>query len=179
MTHQIVLVNRAPVLTLWASVVAERLGFDHEAALSLGKTLAGLNAQAKGRHLGIYKPAQRMEGNPSKRDRPREEFQVELLGRSIPAKHIDKGIRSVAKDKPIDPQSVEKYLREKFGPALEDVQRAMRGLAQTIEPKELNDKAFSLYERFRPHIPEGLRGWGAKGELNLKLIRDLAERTDK
>jgi len=88
-----------------------------------------------------------------------------------------KGIRR--RDKPIDPQSVEKYLREKFGPALEDVQRAMRGLAQTIEPKELNDKAFSLYERFRPHIPEGLRSWGAKGELNLKLIRDLAERTDK
>jgi hypothetical protein len=32
-----VLVNRAPVLTLWAAVVAERLGFDRPAALSLGK----------------------------------------------------------------------------------------------------------------------------------------------
>jgi hypothetical protein len=177
LTHQIVLVNRAPVLTLWSSVVAERLGFDHEAALSLGKTLAGLNAQAKGRHLGIYKPVERMDGKPSKKDRPGEEFQVELLGRSIPAKHTDKGIRAVAKDKPIDPQSVEKYLREKFGPALEDVERAMRTLAQAIEPKKLNDKAFALYERFRPHIPEGVRGWGVKGELNLKLIRDLAERT--
>jgi len=81
-----------PGFDLVASVVAERLGFDHEAALSLGKTLAGLNAQAKGRHLGIYKPAERMEGKPPKRDRPREEFQVELLGRSIPAKHTEKGI---------------------------------------------------------------------------------------
>jgi hypothetical protein len=179
LTHQIVLVNRAPVLTLWASVVADRLGFDHEAALSLGKTLAGLNAQAKGRHLGIYKPPERMEEKPPRGERPREEFQIELLGRPIPAKHTDKGIRAIAKDKPIDPQSVEKYLKEKFGPALEDVQRAMRALAQAIEPKELNDKAFALYERFRPHIPEGVRGWGAKGELNLKLIRDLAERTDK
>jgi hypothetical protein len=120
-----------------------------------------------------------MEGKPPKRDRPREEFQVELLGRSIPAKHTEKGIRAVAKDKPIDPQSVKKYLREKFGAALEDVQRAMRTLAQAFESKELNDKAFALYERFRPNIPEGVRGWGAKGELNLKLIRDLAERTDK
>jgi hypothetical protein len=33
-THQ-VKINRAPVLTLWAAVVAERLGNDHEAALTL------------------------------------------------------------------------------------------------------------------------------------------------
>jgi hypothetical protein len=34
-------------LTLWASIVAERLGFDHDEALTLGKAVAGLNAQAK------------------------------------------------------------------------------------------------------------------------------------
>ena len=32
-------VNRAPVLTLWATVVAERLGFDHDAALTLGRAV--------------------------------------------------------------------------------------------------------------------------------------------
>jgi len=42
-------INRAPVLTLWAAVVAQRLGFNEGEALSLGKALAGLNAQAKGR----------------------------------------------------------------------------------------------------------------------------------
>ncbi len=31
-----VTINRAPVLTLWAAVVAEQLGFDSDAALSLG-----------------------------------------------------------------------------------------------------------------------------------------------
>ena len=46
-------VNRAPVLTLWAAVVAARLGFDWPAALSLGKAMAGLTAQTKGRRLGI------------------------------------------------------------------------------------------------------------------------------
>ena len=30
-------INRAPVLTLWAAVVAERLGFEREEALTLGK----------------------------------------------------------------------------------------------------------------------------------------------
>jgi hypothetical protein len=39
-------INRAPVLTLWAAVVAQRLGFDENEALMFGKALAGLNAQA-------------------------------------------------------------------------------------------------------------------------------------
>jgi hypothetical protein len=50
--------NRAPVLTLWATVVAERLGFDRDEALSLGKALAGPNAQTNGRRLGIFQPAE-------------------------------------------------------------------------------------------------------------------------
>src|SRR6516162_9715497 len=45
-------INRAPVLTLWAAVVAERLGFDEDEGLSLGKALAGLTAQTKGRRQG-------------------------------------------------------------------------------------------------------------------------------
>ena len=37
-------INRAPVLTLWAVVVAERFGYDPKEALTLGKAVAGLNA---------------------------------------------------------------------------------------------------------------------------------------
>jgi hypothetical protein len=44
-------INRAPVLTMWAAVVARRLGFDEDEALTLGKAVAGLDAQAKGRRL--------------------------------------------------------------------------------------------------------------------------------
>jgi len=57
MTERNILINRAPVLTLWATILAERLGFDKDEALSLGKAVAGLNAQSKGRRLGIFKPA--------------------------------------------------------------------------------------------------------------------------
>jgi hypothetical protein len=56
-------VNRAPVLTLWATIVAERLGFDRDAALTLGRAVAGSSAQMKGRALGIYEPS---EEPPSK-----------------------------------------------------------------------------------------------------------------
>ena len=50
------LVNRAPVLTLWAAVVAEQLGFERAEALTLGRVLAGLNAYAKGVSLGLFRP---------------------------------------------------------------------------------------------------------------------------
>jgi len=51
-----VTINRAPVLTLWAAVVAERLGFRRDEALTFGRAVAGLNAYAKGKSLGIFKP---------------------------------------------------------------------------------------------------------------------------
>jgi hypothetical protein len=80
-------INRAPILTLWAAVVAERLGFD-------GKALAGLTAQSKGRRLGIYKPHE--EGAKEAREKERgEEFWIELCGRTVPAKNTEDGVRVV------------------------------------------------------------------------------------
>jgi len=43
-----VMVNRAPVLTLWAAVVAEVLGFEHDEARIRGRAVAGMNAYSKG-----------------------------------------------------------------------------------------------------------------------------------
>jgi len=174
MTSDIIMINRAPVLTLWASVVAERLGFDWEEALSLGKALAGLNAQSKGRSLGIFKPVEHRKELLEKRARPGEEFWVELLGRPIPARTTEQGVRAVNKNRVIEPDSVERYLQEKFGPKLESVKEAMMTLVRAYKPEELALKAYSLYEKFRPEIPPGIKGWGAKGELNVDLIRSLA-----
>ena len=171
-----VLTNRAPVLTLWGAVVAERLGYDADAALSLGKCLAGLNAQSKGRMLGIYGPPKAPEGGgPPKKADLGEEFWVEVCGRALPAKQTAEGLRAVVKDKPIDPAAVRKYLESKFGEDLAAVREAMAALAGSYRPEALREAAYSLYERFRPAIPPGRRGWGAKGELDLELVRSLAE----
>jgi hypothetical protein len=86
-------INRAPVSTLWAAVVAERLGFGHEEALSLGKALAGLNAQSKGRRLGIFKPTPKDLKLARERERG-EGFWVELLGRPLPAINTEQGARA-------------------------------------------------------------------------------------
>jgi hypothetical protein len=155
-------INRAPVLTLWAAVVAERLGFAEDEALTLGKALAGLNAQAKGRRLGIFKPH---EDKPKKaREKERgERFLIEVLGRPVPAMNTDEGIRAVRGDK--------------FGENLKAVRSAMQKLAKAYKPKELAEDAYSLYERFRPTIPEGVKGWGARGDLDLEVIEGLARQT--
>ena len=173
MTAKKILINRAPVLTLWASVVAERLGFKHDEALSLGKALAGLNAQSKGRRLGIFKPTPRELKKVREQERG-EEFWVDLLGRALPAVNTDQGVRAVIESKPIDPDGVERYLESKFGDALAKTSKAMTELAQAFDPGELAQKGFGLYEQFRPRIPEGVSGWGAKGELDLGRISKLA-----
>nr|WP_294552408.1 hypothetical protein [uncultured Rhodopila sp.] len=45
-------VNRAPVLTLWAAVVAEHLGHPADTALTLGRVVAGSAARVKARNIG-------------------------------------------------------------------------------------------------------------------------------
>jgi hypothetical protein len=176
MTQSKILINRAPVLTLWAAVVAERLGFKPDEALSLGKALAGLNAQSKGRRLGIFKPTPKDLKRVREHERGKE-FRVDLLGRALPAINAEEGVRAVVKAKPIEPEGVERYLESKFGEALAEVRKAMTELANALKPEELAQRGFGLYEQFRPAIPEGVQGWGAKGELDLGRISKLARQT--
>ena len=175
MTNKKIKINRAPVLTLWATVVAERLGYDKETALTLGKAVAGLNAQSKGRRLGIYE--EKSEEEKKKEGKKKEapvEF-IELLGRGIPTVKTSKGLRAAVKGEEIAPRSVETYLEQKFGDDLDDARSAMEKLAKAFTTKQLESKAYDLYEKFRPEIPEGKKGWGVKGELDLDYIRSLAK----
>jgi hypothetical protein len=50
----------------------------------------------------------------------------------------------------------------------------MAKLARSFPPKELATRAYTLYEKFRPAVPTGTRGWGAKGELDLEKLKALA-----
>jgi len=169
-------INRAPVLTLWAAVVAKRLGYDEETALTLGKAVAGLNAQSKGKKLGIYEEKSEEEKKEDKKkERSAKPEFVELLGRGVPAVKTPQGLRAALKGEPIHAESVQTYLEQKFKDDLDDTRKAMEKLAKAFTPKQLESKAYDLYEKFRPKIPEGVKGWGAKGELDLDYIRSLAE----
>jgi hypothetical protein len=173
-TEHNILINRAPVLTLWASTVAERLGFDQGKALSLGKALGGLNAQSKGQRLGIFKPVPH-EVKKARAQKRGEQFLVEICGRHVPAIKTPGGVRAMIKNQPIEPKSVERYLESKFGESLGAVRAAMRELAKAFPLEQVSTNAFRLYEEFRPAIPEGVKGWGAKGNLDIDRIRSLAK----
>ena len=54
------------------------------------------------------------------------------------------------------------------------MKEAMEALATAFGPGDLAERAFTLYETFHPKIPRGKKGWGAKGVLDLRLIRSLA-----
>lgn len=169
-------INRAPVLTLWAAVVAERLGFDRDEALTLGRAVAGLNAYSKGKSLGLFKPSEKKKVSEQRKGLEHgKEVRIDLLHRAVPAVRDEDGIRALSKGKPVAPESVERYLEGKFGDALDDSRKAMMKLAKAYPPGEIADIAYRLYEQFRPDIPAGKKGWGAKGRLSLDGIRSMAE----
>ncbi len=51
----------------------------------------------------------------------------------------------------------------------------METLAKQFDPDELNRIGFRLYEHFRPEVPKDVRGWGAKGDLDLVRIRSATK----
>jgi hypothetical protein len=178
MPHTTISINRMPVLTLWAAVVAERFGFDEDAALTLGRAVAVLNAQSKGRKLGIFSPPDE-ETKKTREEATKETSRVEVCGRAVPVQETEQGPRAVLGGKMIGPQVVRRSLERSFGEYLGAARSALRKLTASFEPAELKKLAYLLYEQFRPSVPEGMRGWGAKGELDLALIRRLARRKAK
>jgi len=171
-------INRAPVLTLWAAVVAERLGSPWDTALTVGQAVAGMTARAKGVRLGIYaQPEERPHEPPPQKPEGAAGAvrSVPLLGRNVPVVPTKDGLRAVSKSEIVKPESVERYLAGKFGDQLEPARTAMQRLAASLSVDELNDQAFHIYERFRPEVPADERGWGAKGVLDLAKIAALAK----
>ena len=175
MPDRFIEINRAPVLTLWAAVVAERRGYSPDEALSLAKAVAGLNAQAKGRSLGIFKPSPDRETTHADKPRPADETRVRLCGRPVPAKRTPDGMRAVIGDDLIEPEGVARYLERAFKDDYAEVRKAMVRVAERYEPGALEEAAYGLYERFRPAVASGTRGWGQKGRLDLDLLDKLAE----
>jgi hypothetical protein len=167
-------VNRAPVLTLWAAVVAERLGYDWDEAVTFGRAVAGLNAAAKARRLGIAKPGEKRAVEQRAAPRLGETVEVALCHRIVPAVRTEEGLRASTRGRPTAPAAVHRYLESKFGEALPEARAAMTALAKSFPREELAETAFTLYEAFRPSVPKGVRGWGTPGVLDLSRIRALA-----
>ncbi|GAQ87993.1 hypothetical protein KFL_003920130 [Klebsormidium nitens] len=170
----VVTINRAPTLTLWVATVAERQGYKAEEALTFGKYVSGVFAQSKGKSIGVIEadPEKEAQVKEAKREQRRGLDKVPVFGMNITVKKTPEGqVRALeAGGKPIEPRTVKAYLHRAFKDRLDDAQKAMEALAAAYPAEEVGKKAYHLYERFRPTVPQGKKGWGGKGELDLDLI---------
>ena len=158
-----VVINRAPVLTLWGAVVAERLGHPADTALTLGRAVAGSSARiaASARLAAEHAMAP-----------------VFLLGKTIQllpdaAGELRAAMRPTGTADvyvPANPSAVQRYLVNAFGDHLAIVRTAMEELASRYDPVELNRIGFRLYEKFRPEISSRNEGWGARSALQVEKI---------
>ncbi len=136
--------------------------------------MAGLNAYSKGVSLGLFQPTPKEVKDQRRKMRKEAIVTVDLLHRPVPAKHTAEGLRALSGESAIHPESAQKYLEGKFGDALEDGSKAMLVLAKSLPAPQLAEKVNGLYEKFRPEIPPGKKGWGASGKLDLDLIHKMA-----
>jgi hypothetical protein len=165
-------VNRAPVLTLWGAVVAMRLGHPEDTALTLGRAVAGSAARVKARSIGREERKADRDADTPKLRPDHVTAPALLLGKSIRLYPTPDGkLRAADGDQPANPKAVQRYLTNAFGDHLAEVREAMEELAGRYEPAELNRIGFRLYQHFRPEIPAGNAGWGARGELDIDKIR--------
>jgi hypothetical protein len=136
--NKVVRINRAPVLTLWAAVVAERLGFRWDEALTLGRALGGPNAYSNGLSLGLFEPAPEAV-REQRRSEEGKRMDVGLMHRAVPVTATAEGLRALSNNRAIAPASVERYLAAKFGDALDPVVTVMRSMAKSMPPRVLGE----------------------------------------
>src|SRR5688500_12209155 len=72
-------------------------------------------------------------------------------------------MRATTGGRPVKTASVEGHLRRRSGEDLPRVRTAMKAPATSRGPADLEREAYALHEQFRPSVPRGRRGWGAKG----------------
>ncbi|KZT20375.1 hypothetical protein NEOLEDRAFT_1075772 [Neolentinus lepideus HHB14362 ss-1] len=166
-------INRAPIMMAWATVVAERIGFKREEALSIASVYTEMNAITKGVSIGIYKESKK--GEVPEPDKGGSQPYVDLMGRSPLYQTASNNWLGMAANKPISPSSAYSYITRALRQTAPYVLGAMRLLAESYEPIELNRKGFGLYCEFRPEVGK----WGERGEVKCETILKLRKRTQQ
>ncbi|KAJ7283566.1 hypothetical protein C8J57DRAFT_1432640 [Mycena rebaudengoi] len=163
-------VNRAPLMTAWSTLVAERLGFQPEEALSIASVYTELNAISKGVSLGVFEQGKEKGMEAS---RGGSQPYVEIMGRRPLFQTQSSQWRALSKGTAVEPGVAFSYISRAFRQTTPHVIGALRLLVQSFTPQEINAKAWSLYCDFRPEV----KGWGERAELRCETILDLRKKT--
>lgn len=172
----IIHIESTPVLILWVTVVAERLGYSSEEALTYGRWISSVLEQSKGEAMGVLQKRRDKTSEPKTKRRKKENTDnrhVEVfVNIDIPVKKKNGMLLAVEKGQgePIDHKRVQEYLIACLGEKdLETAKDAMKKLAETVPREELKDKAYEIYEMVRPEW----HAWNKKSTLDLNKVHDL------
>ncbi|TBU32804.1 hypothetical protein BD311DRAFT_511218 [Dichomitus squalens] len=169
MKSKYTVINRAPIMMAWAFIVAERIGFRREEALSIGfaaSVYTEMNAITKGVSLGLYSDSKQKGREAS---RTGSQPYVELMGRRPLYQTASSQWRALSSGAPIAPTAAFSYITKALRQTAPHIVGALRLLAASYPPQELNEKGFSLYADFRPQS----EGWGQRGEVRCSTILAL------
>ncbi|KAJ3987298.1 hypothetical protein F5890DRAFT_1472383 [Lentinula detonsa] len=159
-------VNRAPLMTAWATVVAERIGFQREEALSIASSYTEMNALSKGVSLGIYKDGKQKGLEAVKGG---TQPYVDLMGRRPLYQIRSDRWRALHNGSPTKPSTAYSYISSSLRQTMPYIIGALRLLANSFTAQEINQKAWGLYIQFRP----AGEGWGERSEVRCSTILAL------
>ncbi|KAH9938184.1 uncharacterized protein B0H18DRAFT_1205469 [Fomitopsis serialis] len=172
LTKKSTLVNRAPIMMAWAFVVAERLGFQREEALSIASVYTEMNAITKGVSLGIF---DKSKGKGVEAAQRGSQPYVDLMGRRPLYQTANGSWRALSSGTPVAPSSAFSYITRALRQTAPHVLGALRLLANSYAPTELSRAGFALYADFRPDV----QGWGGRAEVRCATILGLRNKDVK
>ncbi|KAJ6485137.1 hypothetical protein C8R47DRAFT_1130904 [Mycena vitilis] len=162
-------VNRAPLMTAWSTLVAERLGFQREEALSIATVYTEMNAISKGVSMGIYKHGTDRAAEASKVG---SQPYVELMGRRPLYQTQNSQWRALSNGTAVQPSTAFSYISRALRQTTPHIIGALRLLVESYTPQEINAKAWGLYAEFRPEV----KGWGERAEVKCETILALRKK---
>jgi hypothetical protein len=160
---------------------------DFNGALTIGQSFASMLAKSKRKSIskreGTYDESPKKEKQREKRKQKHAEIRGEnemipVFHTRIPVRYTDDGVPYAINIDTNEIESSEKvraYMKKSFGNNLQEVIGAMNYLANAYSKDELNKNGFKLYEKWRP----GTGKWGAKGTLQLRQLKEMADEAKK
>jgi len=176
-----IIINRAPVLQLWSACVTHFLypELPWSTCISAGSAISSICAVAKGRSIGAVSERDDSEAAQQKREqakKAKKEFdEVQVMQFHLKLKD---GLAIVGSEKKGKPAN-EELLEKKFG---EDAyERAKKCFGDALgswdgQAEDLNKEGFKMYEKFRPDVSKGQKGWGRKGGLSLDTVKSVIQK---
>eukprot|EP00127_Corallochytrium_limacisporum_P005602 Clim_evm1s209 gene=Clim_evmTU1s209 len=190
-------INRSPVMILWTACVCSMLDYKWDEALSIAQCVATQIAEAKAKMLGIDRKV-RGTGNKEQQRLKADQKQLHhfhiqggtptrvlnLMGREVlifKSKGRWRAVQPGTLMEPTKPEQPHAYLMQTWGDRLYVFYKAMMDLLEVVPLQWMNEDntTYHLYQDFRPEIPKGATGWGARGEISTKKILSFKKYFDR